>query len=148
MTRPPARAGRRGRAARPAAHLTPRLSARAGFTLVEVLMAVTLLAVGLLAIAGLGATAARAVRGGGAQTRAAAVAQSRLDSLASVPCARIVAAIPAGQTAVVGTATTRGVTEQWTARMENNGQTVRVTDALTVPGRAAAYHYVSVRACR
>jgi prepilin-type N-terminal cleavage/methylation domain-containing protein len=60
-----------------------------GFTLVEVLMAVMLLAVGLLALAGLGATALRTVRGGSTQTVAAAVAQSRFDSLASVPCDQI-----------------------------------------------------------
>jgi len=107
-----------------------------------------LLSLGLLSIAGLAATAARVVRGGGAQTQAAAVAQSRFDSLASVPCARIEAAIPAGQPAVTGTATTRGVSERWTARMENNGNMVRMTNALTVPGRATVAHYVSVRACR
>jgi Tfp pilus assembly protein PilV len=111
-------------------------------------MAVTLLAIGLLAIAGLGATAARAVRGGSAQTRAAVAAQSRFDSLASVPCARIEAAIPAGQAAAAGTAAARGVTEHWTARMENNRNMVRVTNAITVAGRAASYHFVSLRACR
>lgn len=111
-------------------------------------MALTLLAVGLLALAGLAGTAAVAVRGGAAQTRASAVAQSRFDSLASVPCAQIAAAIPAGQAAVTGTAATRGVTELWTARMENNGNMVRATTALTVPGRAATYRYVSMRACR
>lgn len=120
----------------------------AGFTLVEVLVALTLLSVGLLAIAGLTATAAATVRGGGAQTRAAAVAQSRFDSLASVPCALIAAAAGSGTGVAGGTASARGVTETWTARLEQNGNMVRVTNTLTVPGRARSYAFVSVRACR
>lgn len=122
--------------------------ARAGFTLIEVLMAVTLLAIGLLALAGLAATSLRVVRGGAAQTRAAAIAQSRFDSLSSVPCAQIAAAVPASAPAVTGTATTRGVVETWSAQMVNNGNMVRMTNALTVPGRAATYQYESRRACR
>ena len=125
-----------------------RRRAPAGFTLVEIMTAFMLLSVGLLAIAGLAATATRSVRGGSAQTRAAAIAQSRFDSLASHSCDQIRAAIPAGQPAVSGTATTRGITESWTARMESSNNMVRVTDALTIKGRTATYHYVSLRACR
>lgn len=123
-----------------------RARARAGFTLVEVLMALTILSIGLLAIAGLAATSLRAVRGGAAQTRAAAAAASRFDSLASVPCDHIAAST---STAVVSRVdSSRGVREKWSAQRVNNGNMVRVTDTLTVPGRAVAFAYTSMRACR
>jgi type IV pilus assembly protein PilV len=122
---------------------------RAGFTLIEVMVAMMLLSLGLLAVAGLAATSARAVRGGGAQTRAAAIAQSRFDSLSSVPCpARTVPPLPDGTVVGSGTAVTRGVTEAWSARLESSGNMIRMTNTLTVPGRTRSYGYVSVRACR
>lgn len=113
-------------------------------------MAITLLAVGLLALAGLAATSLRAVGGGAAQTRAAAVAASRIDSLASVACDQIAA--PTSTAVVSGTASARGVTERWTAQRrfpENmSGNMIKVTDTLTVAGRKATYAYTSIRACR
>ncbi len=126
----------------------PGGAARAGFTLVEVIMAVTLLAVALLALAGLGATALTAVRGGANQTVAAAVAQARIDSLASLPCDQIAPA--AGAASVSGTASLRGVTERWTAQRlaKYNYNIMLVADTLRVPGRARAYAYASMRACR
>ena len=126
--------------------MTARPRPRGGFTLVEVLMALTLLAVGLLALAGLGATALRTVHGGSTQTVAAAVAQSRFDSLASVPCDSIAAA--AGSAVVSGTASTRGIVERWSAQRVANGNMVRVTNALRVPGRRREYRYLGMRACR
>jgi type IV pilus assembly protein PilV len=123
-----------------------RAAARAGFTVVEVLMAVTILGIGLLALAGLGATSMRAVRGGSMQTVAAAVTQSRFDSLASVPCDQIA---PANSSTIVrGVATTRGVTESWTAQRVASGNMVRVTDVVRVPGRTQSYQYMGMRACR
>ncbi len=111
-------------------------------------MAVTLVAVAQLGLAGLGATALRAARGGSVQTLAAAVAQSRIDSLASVPCDRI--ALPSGAAAVAGTATVRGITERWRAWREQseNYNMVHVTDTVFVPGRARPQVYQSIRACR
>ncbi len=125
-----------------------RRAARGGFTLVEVLMAVTLIAIALLGLAGLGATALRAVRAGSMQTLAAAVAQSRIDSLASVPCDQIAPAV--GNPVVTGSATVRGVSERWTASRlaADNHNMVRVTDTVRVPGRARPQVYLSIRACR
>ena len=119
---------------------------RRGFTLVEVLMALVILAVGLLALAGLGATAMRTVRGGSSQTVAAALAQSRFDSLASVPCDQIAGA--SSTLTVSGTAETRGIREQWTAQRVANGNMVRVTNTVRVPGRTQVYRYLGMRACR
>jgi hypothetical protein len=113
------------------------------------MVAMMLLSLGLLAVAGLFGTAARAVRGGGAQTRAAAIAQSRFDSLASVPCpARTIPPLPDGTIVGSGTSVTRGVTEAWIARLESSGNMIRMTNTMTVPGRARSYNYVSIRACR
>lgn len=121
----------RTRAARP----------RAGFTLLEVLVAIILLAVGLLALAGLGVTASRVTRQGAQQTVAASIAQSRFDSLASLPCATLAVSGP-----VRGSATIRGVTERWVVR---DGRDVkRLTDSLTVPGRTRVLVYESVIPCR
>ncbi len=109
-------------------------------------MAFTLLAVGLLSLAGLAATSMQMVRGGGAQTLAAAVAQSRFDSLSSVPCDAIAPAT--GGTARFGTSTTRGVTETWTAQRVSNGNMVQLTNVIRVRGRTAVYRYEGQRACR
>ena len=115
--------------------------ARAGMTLIEIVVAVTLLAIGLLAIAGLGITALKTTRGGSQQTVAAAVAQSRFDSLSSLPCRTLATT---GTTA--GTATTRGVVERW--RVVDGFNVKRLTDSLTVPGRTNTLVYQSVIPCR
>jgi prepilin-type N-terminal cleavage/methylation domain-containing protein len=84
----------------------PATARRAGFTLVEMMVAVVILATGLLGLTTTSAYVLRMVSGGQQQTIAASVVQSRLESLRSLPCATIVAA---GTT----TTTTRGVKEQW-----------------------------------
>lgn len=66
---------------------------RRGFTLVELLVALLLLDVGLLALVGLGITASREGRGGRAALRAAAVASARVERLGSVPCGDAIAAV-------------------------------------------------------
>lgn len=119
----------------------PATRARRGMTVVEVVVAIMLLSVGLLALAGLAASASRAVRGGGTQTVAAAVAQSRFDSLSSVPCAGLA---PAGPT--IGTATTRGVKENWVVVDGRNVK--RLSDTVRVPDRTKVLVYLSVIPCR
>lgn len=57
-----------------------------GFTIVEIVVALTLLALGALAVVGAGASAARAVGSAEAQLHAMTVAQSRLEALASRGC--------------------------------------------------------------
>lgn len=126
----------------------PRHSAapRAGFTLIELVVAMSFLTVGLLAVAGLALTAIRATKRGAAQTLAAAVAQSRIDSLSGLPCAAIV---PTGSGRVIsGTATYRGIVERWSVRDAANGNMHALTDSLTVPGRAGPIVFLSMRACR
>jgi prepilin-type N-terminal cleavage/methylation domain-containing protein len=79
---------------------------RAGFTLVEMMVAVVILAVGLLGLTTTSAYVVRMVSGGQTQTIAANVVQSRLERLRSVPC---LTTVSAGTVNV----TTRGIKEQW-----------------------------------
>ena len=127
----------------PRTRLPPRAGARArrGLTLVEVVIAILLLTVGLLALAGLAASAARAVRGGGTQVVAAAVAQSRFDWLMSVPCAGLASNSP-----TTGASTTRGVRESWTVTDGDNIK--RLADTVRIPGRTNPVVYQSVIPCR
>jgi type II secretory pathway pseudopilin PulG len=60
---------------------------RPGFTLVELLVALVLLDIGLLALVALGTTITREADGGWAALTAITAAQNRLERLASVPCA-------------------------------------------------------------
>ena len=124
--------------------LAPRPVAgeRRGLTLVEVIVAIILLAVGLLAMAKLAASAAIAVRGGGTQVVAAAIAQSRFDSLMSVPCVNL--AVGGARTS--GTSLTRGVRETWVV---TDGQNIkRLADSVMIPGRTRPVVYQSVIPCR
>jgi type IV pilus assembly protein PilV len=118
-----------------------RPRARDGFTLIEVIAAILLLSIGLLAIAGLGIVAAKTTRRGSTQTLASAIAQSRFDSLASLPCRTLAVSGP-----TVGSASVRGVEERW--RVVDGYNVKRLTDSLTVPGRATALVYQSVIPCR
>jgi type IV pilus assembly protein PilV len=115
--------------------------ARAGFTLVEVIAAILLLSIGLLAIAGLGVVAAKTTRRGSTQTLASAIAQSRFDSLASLPCNSLANGGPTS-----GSSTVRGVEERW--RVVDGYNVKRLTDSLTVPGRTSVLVYQSVIPCR
>lgn len=77
---------------------------RAGFTLVELIVAMLMLTIGLLGLAAVGAVVLKQTRGGTAQTIAVSIAQSRFEQLEGDPCASITS----------GTATVRGMTESWT----------------------------------
>ncbi len=116
---------------------------RRGLTLVELMVAVLIINLALLALAGLGAAVARQLRQGAVQTQAALLVQSRLDGFASrQPCNSIVAA---GAT-VTGSATTNGITEKWVLRDGKN--VIHVTDTVRVPGRTNPLVYQSIIQCR
>lgn len=78
--------------------------ARRGFTLAEVILAIVILSVGLLALASGSMGVIRQMRAGSQSATAAMVAQSRLEKLRGVGCLYLGA----------GTATTRGLSEKWT----------------------------------
>lgn len=78
---------------------------RTGFTLVELIVAMLMLTIGLLGLAGVGAVVLKQMKGGTYQTIAASIAQSRFEQFEGDPCASIAS----------GSATVRGMTEAWTA---------------------------------
>jgi type IV pilus assembly protein PilV len=80
-----------------------RRRSRSGFTIVELIVAMLMLTIGLLGLAGVGAVVLKQMKGGTYQTIAASIAQSRFEQLEGDPCASIVG----------GTATVRGMTEKW-----------------------------------
>lgn len=95
-----------------------RVATRRGFTLVELIVAMLMLTIGLLGLAGVGAVVLKQMRGGTYQTVAASIAQSRFEQLEGDPCASIVS----------GSATVRGMSETWTATaMGLRAKTVRDT---------------------
>jgi prepilin-type N-terminal cleavage/methylation domain-containing protein len=63
---------------------------RRGFSLIELLVALVLLDIGLLALVGLGTTITREADGGRASLLAVTTAQNRLERLGSVACAGVV----------------------------------------------------------
>ena len=128
---------RRHAAERPA----PR--GRDGMTLVELMVALFVLGVALLGMAGFSMQVTRQLAGGGRQTVAATIVQSRLDSLSSIaPCRTIIAN---GATST-GTLTTRGVRESWVIADGNN--VIYITDTVTFRGRTRPLVYQSILVCR
>lgn len=77
---------------------------RGGFTLVELIVAMLMLTIGLLGLAGVGAVVLKQMKGGTYQTIAASIAQSRFEQMEGDACATIVG----------GSATVRGMSETWT----------------------------------
>lgn len=84
-----------------------RGGARAGFTLIELVVAILILTIGILGLAGTSAVITRQMGSGAKQTLAAAIAQSRIETVRSQACETLVATTG-------GPATTSGLTESWT----------------------------------
>ncbi|HYV97429.1 MAG TPA: prepilin-type N-terminal cleavage/methylation domain-containing protein [Gemmatimonadaceae bacterium] len=63
-----------------------RLTARQGFTIVEVLLAISILLVGVLGFVGTSASVARMLNRGTRSNRAAFYAQERAEILSATPC--------------------------------------------------------------
>ena len=102
-------------------------AARAGFTLVEMMVAVMILTVGLLGMVGTSAHVVRQVAGGREQTVAANVVQSRLEWMRTLPCATFTT-----EKNVI----TRGVKEMWRpGATVNNVLTIDYVAKYPVNGR-------------
>jgi len=84
--------------------MTKQRRNRTGFTVVEVLVAIVIMAIGVLGLAGTASSVSRLIGGGAQQTIAANIAMSRFEQLRSTTCASMAA----------GTATKRGMREHWT----------------------------------
>lgn len=110
-------------------------------SIIELIVAMVLLAVGLLGLAALSVRVSAQQRGAAGQQLAAVVVQSRFDSLASIACQGLA---PTGP--VSGTTTTRGITERWTI---SDGNDIKViADTVTIPKRTLPLAYLSVIPCR
>ena len=94
---------------------------RAGFTLVELLVAMMVFAVGMLGLAATAASVTRMMGGARRQTIASTVAQARLEKLRSSPCASLTS----------GSETVRGITNTWTITAVTRGVDVR--DSVSFP---------------
>jgi Tfp pilus assembly protein PilV len=72
-------------------------------SLVELIIAIIILTVGMLGLAGVSTVVLKQMRGGSNQTIAASIAQTRFERFEGRRCSEITG----------GTATTRGMTETW-----------------------------------
>ena len=107
-------------------------------TLVELMVAIMVLAIGLLALAGVAGSVGRQISGGALQTKAALSVQSRFDSLSSLDCTTLAAS---------GTATgVAGLTETWEVTDGNDIKTI--TNTVTLKGRTKPLIYATVIPCR
>ena len=113
--------------------------ARRGMTLVEILVCVILIAVALGGALNSAGAVATQMGGGIRHTVAASLAQTRLDSLASLSCAQLA-------NGLTGSETTRGVKEVWSVVDGRNIKTLSVT--LTIPRRTQQPVYTTVIPCR
>jgi len=105
---------------RPTVVDAPRCRARAGFTLLEMMVAVVILTVGMLGLVSTSAVITRQVGGGAAQTVASQVIANRLEKFRSLGCSQISS----------GSETTRGISERWTTGAKVN-RVLFVVDTIT-----------------
>ena len=123
--------------------MSARPTVRRGFTIIEVLVAIILLAIGLVSLAALGPATMKMARAGSLQTAATALAEARFDSLASLPCQTL--AGPNITTEGIGTRERR-IREHWVVTDGYNVK--RLVDTLWVPGRTRPLVYLNVLPCR
>jgi prepilin-type N-terminal cleavage/methylation domain-containing protein len=104
--------------------------ARSGFTLVEVLVAVSILSVGLVALAGASAAVTRMIGRGKIDTRAAQLATQQLESLRL----RAYSTTPwCTALANGGPQTTDHITLSWVVAATGTGRRIDVTAAFATP---------------
>lgn len=99
-------------------------SERDGFTLVEVMVAVVILAVGILGLAATASVVTRQMTGAVHQSVAATVAYSRLEHIRSSDCMVM-------KDSTSGSAVTRNVSERWTISVPPQKQALLVTEVIT-----------------
>ncbi len=115
-----------------------RRPARGGFTLIEMIIAIIVMSIGIMGLAGTASYVAIQMGGGNAQTVAAALATKVSDSLAARRCSAIVG----------GTQTRRGVTVTWT--IGDSSRTKWVTEQVQYKpqrGPVKTFNYTTVIQC-
>ena len=113
-------------------------STRRGFTIVEVLLALVLLAVGMLALVSTATMTTRAVRAGSRMTRGSAAAASRMEQLLAEAC---------GGGASAGTTTAGDIRVDWTATPLSRLTEIVVVLHVRAPDGIRSDSFVSARAC-
>ena len=115
--------------------------ARKGVAIIEVIIAMIVLTVGLLGMAGFSLTVTRQYKSSTKQELAALMVQSRIDSVASIRCQALA---PSGTQ--TGTLTRLGVTEKWAIA---DGNDIKIlTDTVTFTPRTRPLAYRSIIPCR
>jgi prepilin-type N-terminal cleavage/methylation domain-containing protein len=99
---------------------------RSGFTLVEVMIAIVVLGVGVIALAGSSASVTRMIGRGKHETRAAQVASRRLEALRAAALSST-PRCTAGAFANGGPTVTDGVSETWVVPGAGTLRTITVT---------------------
>ena len=115
-----------------------REGARRGFTLIEMIIAIIVMSIGIMGLAGTASYVAQQMGGGAAQTVAAALATQVSDSLGSRRCSALVA----------GSKTRRGVTITWA--VSDSSRTKWVTEQVQYKpkrGPTKTINYVTVIQC-
>jgi prepilin-type N-terminal cleavage/methylation domain-containing protein len=115
-----------------------RLRARHGLTLIEVMIAIIVMAIGIMGLAGTASYVTQQMGGGNMQTIAAGMATKVADSLSARRCSALVS----------GEQTSRGVTVRWT--VEDSSRTRWVRQAVQYKpkrGPAKTVNYVLVVQC-
>lgn len=97
---------------------------RQGFTVVEVLVAIMVLGVGILALVGSSTLVTRMIGEGKRATNATQVAQMRMENFRRI--AMNTSPQCTGLTATTGTATTGRITEQWTVTVGAGTRSITV----------------------
>jgi type IV pilus assembly protein PilV len=118
--------------------LAPQRRARRGMTLIEVIIAIIVMSIGIMGLAGTASYVAQQMGGGNALTIAAALATKVSDSLSARRCSALVS----------GNQTKRGVTVTWT--VADSSRTKWVTSQVQYKpkrGPVKTLYYVTVIQC-
>ena len=123
---------------RPTVHMVSEhraaLRARGGFTIIELVVAIIIITVGVLALATGSAGVAKQMRAGNQSSLAAVIAQSRMETIRSLGCSSL----------ANGSATTRGMTEKWTVTWVSS-RSRAVTESVTYVPRATVSRKLGLR---
>ncbi len=118
-----------------------RSSDRDGFTIIELVVAIMILVVGVLGLAGTAGMVSRMVGGAAQQTVAASIASSRFETLRSVPCTQT----------TTGTATLRKMNEKRVVQQDaGNRKLYNISDEITYTaagGRSRKLDFQSIILC-
>ena len=120
-----------------AADCDARAPERGGFTIVELLVAIVILAVGILGLAGTSAVVLQQMNGGNTQMLGSQYAASRFEKMASRACNTYPA---------TGSRYSRGITETWTY-VQGDNKTMVATLTLNLQGRKNSEVYQTTISC-